>query len=649
MSISAAVNFQGKPINRTLLERMRSAGIRPGAGETEEWFEESAAFMVTRPLPDAGSRDPAIFHDHESGLTVILEGRIDAETELRRALNVQKGATALSPAALVFLAYQRWGNRCAAYLYGDYVFLIWSSKKRELLCARDSSGVAPLFYTQTDDGTLWIAGGANQLLQGPVFSPREDLYGILDLLVGRGCVEPERTPCAQVRRLPAAHVLIASNRELRLHRYWSVFDGESGGANEEELVAKCTEALISTLRDRLTGHSRAGISLSGGWDSGALFSLWMWMRQRGERLPAPFPCNYYYGYPESDERSDVDSLLRPWKIAAVYSRVENEDGLIGLHQHVFDLGLPELGFGWQERRKQARCLASRGVSLIITGDGGNFVVQSSLLNAAEMVAGKRLVSAWRQMHVWSKELDRPAHRLFWPYVIRPLIPLLWPRLWNAAKKVRTSLHPSGGILPFLDPKLAGTLAEWTAHHAVNARQKAQRCSLSDWDKRFQLDQFLRTVYPLYPSPALEGIEQSAPYLDRRVIESCLNALVFLEKSGPSRRLLAQILSQTTKTRPRGNYKIMDRAMEEGLKAQLLKGNPFFQATTLIELRIVDQNLLTRFLSDFASGKNRSSDELWRLVSMEAWARCWLRGEKPTLSHDDCLRESIGQPSQFFMA
>ena len=87
------------------------------------------------------------FADGETGLAIVLDGRIDNREDLSlglesRGLTLRSG----SDAELILRAYQLWGVESPARLLGDFAFAIWDLRNRRFFCARDQMGVKPFLY-----------------------------------------------------------------------------------------------------------------------------------------------------------------------------------------------------------------------------------------------------------------------------------------------------------------------------------------------------------------------------------------------------------------------------------------------------------------------------------------------------------------------
>src|SRR5262249_25808952 len=84
------------------------------------------------------------------------------------------------------------------------------------------------------------------------------------------------TPLRQVRKLPAAHRLVADAAGVRVERYWSLkeaWEAPEHAEREEALVHRLDARLGESVRRRWRSDVPAGVFLSGGLDSGTIAGL----------------------------------------------------------------------------------------------------------------------------------------------------------------------------------------------------------------------------------------------------------------------------------------------------------------------------------------------------------------------------------------
>jgi len=203
---------------------------------------------------------------------ITTDARIDGRDELIHALHSSTGLRPgelgnSSDAQLILHAYHAWGQGCVEHLMGDFAFALWDGRQRSLLCARDHFGIKPLYYAKHGGG--FVAGNTLQtLLQLPEISGELNETAIGDFLLFGFNQSCETTFFESIQRLPAAHALWWQAGELRIWRYFNLYDAvpDSPFRRSEECIEKFSLRFQQAVRDRLR-DGRASLLMSGGLDS----------------------------------------------------------------------------------------------------------------------------------------------------------------------------------------------------------------------------------------------------------------------------------------------------------------------------------------------------------------------------------------------
>lgn len=169
--------------------------------------------------------------------------------------------------------YEEMGPECLSQLRGEFAFIIWDSRRRQLFAARDRFGVKPLFYVVGEDA-LYIGSEIKALFAAGV-QPAWDTDGVIQQLFF--CLPGDRTIFAKVRQVPPGHYLIATETEVRVVPYWDLDYPcrtiEVDGRGEREWITEVRRGLETAVRLRLRADVPVGCFLSGGIDSAAVLAL----------------------------------------------------------------------------------------------------------------------------------------------------------------------------------------------------------------------------------------------------------------------------------------------------------------------------------------------------------------------------------------
>jgi hypothetical protein len=594
-AIAGIVNFDGAPVDRDLFAKISEAGIRRGPDAEGHWIDGNVAFAYRgiSPLWE-GSTDDQPYRDPETGIVAMLDGRVDARAELLAKLTAAGHPPRTSfDLELVLRAYLAWGDDAPKHLLGEYAFALWDPRHRRLLLARDPMGVRPLFYLEGPRRSFRFATGANQLLLDPALPPRLDHLGAVDFLISRSRLDPHRTVCAYLKRLPPAQTLTAESSAVRLRRYWAPEDDpELKLPSLDEACGALEDALLAALRDRLRGLKAAGLSLGGGWDSGTLFYLWQWRRSIGETLPTPWTHTHYGDYPENDERVSVKARLHRWPAEASFLHFDPSDYVVGIEKHTQELGLPDPVLGWRLGRLQAQEARQRSLRVILNGEGGNFVAETPLTAPAAFLVRSQLSRLAHQVILSSRMEHRSRTATLWSTAVRPVLVELVPHMARRLiRHFRTIFRPAAEPL-FLSAygrDLARALRTF-ARSRLPAPYR--RFGFAARAGRRALDEVFACSSALSTAPDLEGIAYPAPYFDRRVVRCGLAALDAIDVPGHPRICLERILDRTVGELFSTSISWSSRTLQDAAATQIQARNVLFSARLLCESGIVDRDALS---------------------------------------------------------
>ena len=150
---------------------------------------------------------------------ITFNGEIFNHAELRPQLSPEGGWRGTSDTETLLAAYQRWGADCLSRLNGMFAFAIWDRVERRLFLARDRLGVKPLYYAARDSLVAFASRpGALRALDERLNSPMDP--AALRLYLELGYIPAPYALHLGVRKLPAAHYLVADERGVRVARWW---------------------------------------------------------------------------------------------------------------------------------------------------------------------------------------------------------------------------------------------------------------------------------------------------------------------------------------------------------------------------------------------------------------------------------------------
>src|SRR5262245_42293047 len=219
--IAGLLSFDGQRPERALLEAMAQA-LRHRGPDGEGFHCDGGLGLAHRRLSILdleGGSQPMTSAD--GGHVIVFNGEIYNFVEMRRDLEARGHAfTTRSDTEVILHAYEEKGADCVEDLRGMFAFALWDPRRRRLVLARDRVGIKPLYYPP-GPVRLVLPSHLKALLIPPAVPRSIDPHAISEFLTYQYIPSP-RTAFVGVRKLPAAHVLIAERGEVRIRRYWRV-------------------------------------------------------------------------------------------------------------------------------------------------------------------------------------------------------------------------------------------------------------------------------------------------------------------------------------------------------------------------------------------------------------------------------------------
>ena len=220
--------------------------------------------------------------DPETGNCITYNGETYNFKELSVDLRVHPWSK--TDTEVVLHAYGKLGTACFAQLRGMFALAIWDHAKRELVLARDRSGIKPLYY-YLSDRLLVFASELRALLATGLIPRKLDRSG-LDSYLATGSVTAPLTMVEGVRQLLPGHFLqVRATTSGKLKHTVATFVEDERGSDKpgkgrsarpetrEAAVVRLRAELEESVRAHLVSDVPLGVFLSGGMDSSALVAL----------------------------------------------------------------------------------------------------------------------------------------------------------------------------------------------------------------------------------------------------------------------------------------------------------------------------------------------------------------------------------------
>lgn len=278
-----------------VLEKMSKAQSHRGPDHKGCWitlFTDAMIGLAHNRLKviDLNDRSNQPFTHEESGLTIVLDGKIQNYKSLRKELSAHYRFYTNGHAELLLKAYHRWGKNCLYRLDGFFAFAIYDRTAQHLFIARDHFGTKPLYYTLYN-GSFYFASEIKALFAAGVPRiPSARQWANYFCYSNYGM--PDETFWEEIRELPAGHLLLFEGWNVHLEQWYDFTEAvahKKTPDNERDAAEEFYQLAENSLRENISADVPVGLNLSGGFDSSLLLGL---TKKNGGHTPYPIYSFY---------------------------------------------------------------------------------------------------------------------------------------------------------------------------------------------------------------------------------------------------------------------------------------------------------------------------------------------------------------------
>lgn len=424
------IHWNGAPVSPAGVAAMLDPVAYRGPDGRRTWHGEGIALghLALHVTPE-DERDRQPLRRWPDEIVLVADARIDNRDELVARLGEGRLAGSRDPtdAELILASYRHWGDNCAAHLIGDFAFAVWDGRRRRLFAARDPMGMRALYF-RSEDGRFLFATELKQILAVSDVPAHPFEPAIAAYLAGSPGRE-EWSFYDGISQLPAGHALIADRAGVRTDRYWEIDPKATiEYADEAEYAEAFREVFAEAVRCRLRTRAPAGISLSGGLDSGSIAATAGWLRERGE-IGVPelrAYCHAYRVLQQFDERHISDRIAQRYGIPVTAVPADEAWPLRDRPGHGTDVDEPLTGVFQPLLERQLTLARREGMRSMLSGDRGDLVVGDSVFDALSLLESGRWGRLFEELRLHSEWMGYPIGRAVRRLLVAPTLSTLWP-------------------------------------------------------------------------------------------------------------------------------------------------------------------------------------------------------------------------------
>ncbi|HKU17123.1 MAG TPA: asparagine synthase (glutamine-hydrolyzing) [Steroidobacteraceae bacterium] len=590
----------------------------------------------------AGGQQP--LRNADRSILLVCNGEIYNYRELRSELE-RDGYRFLthSDCEVIIALYERHGERLLDRLRGMFAFVLWDTRRRRLLAARDHLGQKPLYYSYDASGFA-CASEIKALLAFAGRPPRMNLAA-LDQYLALRLIDAPLSMFEGIHKLPPGHCLILeADAAPRIERYWQLVQEPKLTGSEEQLCDELEARVEEALRLHLVSDVPVGAFLSGGMDSSLLVA--MLARKLGVRELPTFTMGLDY------QRFDEAPAARA--VAQLFGTVHHEERV----KPEITALLPDLVAALDEPSDPlSLCtwllaqFTRRHVKVVIGGDGGD-----ELFGGYDRYYGNLYASHYGKVPAALRRR-----------VLAPAVALIPESGWykSVGHQLRwlhhLSFHSGGDRYAaslsyfYFDrerraalfaPQVRDQWQQLDAEAAIRAPYEA--CEGGALDKMLFADSMVRLPnHPVMITDRIcmaHGLEARSPFMDHELATFAARLAPALKVRGGTlryiqRKLAARYLPPQILNRPKQGFSSALPYLLQKEYAQLY--TRCLRDSRLAQDRVLDGAVMTRLIDEHLARRADHGNRLWLLINAEVWYRMAILGQ----NKEDMRRELVADGYQ----
>lgn len=353
-----------------------------------------------RTLPAALREDGPARSARSDGLTIAWTAPISAQTGddfvclvdgLPRvtALAAELGLDPALPAAQVIeIGFARRGEKVLEGIAGEYSLLIWDSRSRRGLLARDPLGARPLFVAEAG-GALLFASEIRNLLALLPAQPAPDALAVSDWLSATSSRE-DRTLYEGIRRVAAGHALRLHQAGWERFVHWRPRYVPGPPLDAAQAAAVIRTGLQTSVGEALADARHPAVMLSGGFDSAAVSAT---ARSVCDGRELRVYSGVFPTAPAVDESGRI-ARVRDWLgLSGVEMAFQDGSALSSALEFLSEWRVPSASpnlFIWSPLLRRA---AADGIDVMLDGEGGDELFGCAVYLLADRLLRGRALGA----------------------------------------------------------------------------------------------------------------------------------------------------------------------------------------------------------------------------------------------------------------
>lgn len=211
---------------------------------------------------DLDKKSDQPMYDNSHGLILIFNGEIYNFQELKKELFEYNFKTQ-SDTEVIISCYLRWGDKCVEKLNGEFSFIIYDKKNKNIFGARDRFGIKPLFYFKDKNDNIFFSSEIKSLKNISAFEPNLNILS--HYIMDENFEDSKETFFKNIFQIKPGYKFNIDITGMKLEKYYSITKSSNYLVNQN--ILNCIK---DSIKLRLRSDVPIGLYYSGGVDSSIL-------------------------------------------------------------------------------------------------------------------------------------------------------------------------------------------------------------------------------------------------------------------------------------------------------------------------------------------------------------------------------------------
>lgn len=267
--ITGIINFKNSPREEDLRLMMKILKHRGPDDEGVLLDGNYALGHVRLSIQDLSKAGHQPMFCDDNRYAIIFNGEIYNFIELREELKVKYNFVTSTDTEVILASYKAWGKECLNKFNGDWAFVIYDTKTKELFGARDRYGIKPFYYYKDNEKMVFASEMKSIIPMLKNKLPNDKL--IYEYLLYNRTDQSEETFFKDIIKLKHGHYFTLKDNHLEIFKWYDL----KKNLKKKKILSfkEYRDKFKEAVNIRLRSDVPVGVSLSGGIDSSSITSV----------------------------------------------------------------------------------------------------------------------------------------------------------------------------------------------------------------------------------------------------------------------------------------------------------------------------------------------------------------------------------------